>query len=174
MRRPTALLLAAALLGVLASPALAARTYPVNVAAKLRGPVAKLKRHRHVPILLPGVVRSVVHAKRAFGSGGAIPKGYDLELGIGRGCDGANYCMLGAFLAWKGNRMDRGGHKARLRGGIPARWWGIQCGASCSKPRIEFRRRGVLYYMEWLVPQGQSVGRTLVRLANSALAHGPR
>lgn len=171
------LLPAAALVAALAVavPALAAtRSHSTPIAAKLAKQIRALKRHAHPPILVPTRSNAaVVRAKRLFGSGGRIGKGYDLELGIGKRCNGTHFCQQGTFVALRHTKLE-GGRKVRLHGGSVGRYLGVRCGASCSAPRIEFKRKGVLYDIEWVVPDHRRPMKVLVALANSALRAGPR
>lgn len=169
------IILVVVMAAVAAAPAFALSGHTTKVAAKLGKQIKAIKKHRHPAILVPTSSNAAVYkAKQLFGSGGRISGGYDLELGKGRTCNGTHFCQQGTFVALRGGKLDAGGKKVTLRGGIRGRFLGVRCGASCSAPRLVFRRKGVLYDFEWVVPRGRNARNVLVALANGALKAGPR
>jgi hypothetical protein len=62
----------------------------------------------------------------------------------------------------------------KLRGGRTGYFKPLTCGASCSPPVIEWLEGDVLYWIQADAGNGRQEKRRLVRMANSALRHGPR
>jgi hypothetical protein len=160
---------AAALLA--APPALAA---PVDVPAALGPTLARVDARTPLAILLPDTLEldfdGTVHA-----SGAGSARRWSLSLAGAPNCGGATACFLASFTA------ERGGTPAfrtrvRLRGGIPGWFKPLSCGASCSPPVLQYRRRGVLYEISANVPDRTNAAarRRLVAAANAALRVGPR
>jgi hypothetical protein len=160
---------AAALLA--APPALAA---PVDVPAALGPTLARVDARTPLAILLPDTLEldfdGTVHA-----SGAGSARRWSLSLAGAPSCGGATACFLASFTA------ERGGTPAfrtrvRLRGGIPGWFKPLSCGASCSPPVLQYRRRGVLYEISANVPDRTNAAarRRLVAAANAALRVGPR
>jgi hypothetical protein len=160
---------AAALLA--APPALAA---PVDVPAALGPTLARVDARTPLAILLPDTLEldfdGTVHA-----SGAGSARRWSLSLAGAPNCGGATACFLASFTA------ERGGTPAfrtrvRLRGGIPGWFKPLSCGASCSPPVLQYRRRGVMYEIAANVPDRTNAAarRRLVAAANAALRIGPR
>ena len=169
----TLLLAVAITLAALPTPAGAGRTPPshvVSLPSLFEQQIAQIKRHSEVPILLPSRMR--VYAPTPYPSGGVGPNGWDLELAGSRNCGGANACFIAAFLATRAHRILLTGQRVELRGGRRGVYRPVSCGASCAPAMIEFLRRGVRYEIQ--VKGGPGGRRAMVRLANSALAIGPR
>jgi hypothetical protein len=109
----------------------------------------------------------------ASGTGGR--RAWSFALAGAPNCGGATACFLASFTA------ERGGTPAfrtrvRLRGGIPGWFKPLSCGASCSPPVLQYRRRGVLYEISANGPDRTNAAarRRLVTAANAALRIGPR
>jgi hypothetical protein len=160
---------AAALLA--APPALAA---PGDVHAALGPTLARVDARTPLAILLPDTLEldfdGTVHA-----SGAGSARRWSLSLAGAPNCGGATACFLASFTA------ERGGTPAfrtrvRLRGGIPGWFKPLSCGASCSPPVLQYRRRGVMYEIAANVPDRTNAAarRRLVAAANAALRIGPR
>jgi hypothetical protein len=170
--RPALALLAAvaaALFG--AAPAIAA---PVDVAATLGATLQRVDARTPVPILLPDTLEldfdGTVYAS---GSGGR--RSWSFALAGAPNCGGATACFLASFTARRG-RTPAFRTRVRLRGGIPGWYKPLSCGASCSPPALQYRRRGVLYEIQANVPDRTNAAarRRLVAAANAALRIGPR
>jgi hypothetical protein len=71
---------------------------------------------------------------------------------------------------------DRERMKADVRGGIPGWYKPLTCGASCSPPAIQYRRRHVLYEISANVPDldPARARARMIAAANAALRAGPR
>lgn len=164
-----AVALACVALGVLA-PAAGARTYDVPLGL---GPaLAKTVRATPLDVFVPSLI-ALDYDGRVYGSGGGTKREWSLSLSATRRC-GANACFLAEFIATLG-AQPHNPVAVRLRGGVKGRYRGLSCGASCSPPAIEWRRRGVLYSIQAKVAEpGISPKQLLVQAANSALAAGPR
>lgn len=168
-----AVLLSGGLLAA-AAPAVDFRIRTVAPARAFRRQVRQIKRHTDLPVLLPSRVRIEVprgHGIEATWTSRADR--WDLALGIGPRCGGANACFVGFLSA------ERGGTPAfrrtvRLRGGVTGWFKPTTCGASCSPPQIQWLRDDVLYDIQFREAGRGSDRAKLVRLANSALAAGPR
>jgi hypothetical protein len=169
MLRASLLAVAAALLA--APPALAR---PVDVPGTLGATLVRVDARTPLPILLPPSLELDVDGTvYASGSGGA--RRWSFALAAAPSCGGATACFLASFTA------ERGGTPAfrarvRLRGGIPGWFKPLSCGASCSPPVLQYRRRGVLYEISANVPDRTNAAarRRLVAAANAALRIGPR
>jgi hypothetical protein len=170
LRAALASLAVAAVLAT-APPVLAA---PVDIPAALGATLARVDARTPLAILLPDTLEldfdGAVHAS---GTGGR--RAWSFALAGATKCGGATACFLASFTA------ERGGTPAyrtrvRLRGGIPGWFKPLTCGASCSPPALQYRRRGVLYEISANVPDRTNAGarRRLVAAANAALRIGPR
>jgi hypothetical protein len=174
-RRPrNALLLGAAVaLAALAPLAAAGRMAPsqaVSLPSLFEQQIAQIKRHSDVPILIPARLR--IYAPAPFPTGGGGTNGWHLELQGSPNCGGANACFIAAFTATRAHRILLRGQRVELRGGRHGIFRPVSCGASCAPAFIDFLRRGVRY--EFQVKGGPGGRRAMSRLANSALAAGPR
>jgi hypothetical protein len=131
-----------------------------------------VKAHTKVPVLLPQRYRSPVKTNVPTGAG--HKRSYALSIGAVKNCGGATACFVAEFGAKRGAKPDFT-TKVRLRGGRTGYFKPLSCGASCSPPMIEWRKRGVLY---WIQAHAGVTARAerkhLIKLANSALFHGPR
>jgi hypothetical protein len=140
-RLPLALgLIVALCLAVAASAA----TSTVSVPRKFRTVIPRVERKSHVPVLLPSRIGVDVSPSRVFGTGTATTRGYDLELGVGRHCGGANACFIAAFFGERGARPDLH-RRVALAHGITGFYRGLRCGASCAPAEIEWVEGRVLY-----------------------------
>jgi hypothetical protein len=130
-----------------------------------------IKRQSQVPVLLPSRLH-LFYNGRLYSAGGPNRRGWDLELGAAPNCGGATACFIAAFLAMRAERIGLSGQRVELRGGRTGVYRPISCGASCAPANIAWLRRGVRYTIQ--VKGGPTSRRAMVRLANSALAAGPR
>ncbi len=159
-----------ALAALLLLPATAAaRTIdlPTNFEALL----VAAKANTRVPILLPQTYRT--DARTVYESGSFARRRYTFSLSAIQGCGGATACFIADFSAKRGARPHFT-RKVRLRGGRTGYFKPLTCGASCSPPVIEWRRRNVLYWIQAHAGTARQEKKRLVRMANSALLHGPR
>jgi hypothetical protein len=132
----------------------------------------KVKQHTEVPVLLPQRYRSPT--KQNFASGAGHKRSYVLSIGAVKNCGGATACFVADFAAKRGAKPDFT-RKVRLRGGRTGYFKPLSCGASCSPPMIEWRKGGVLYWIQAHAGvTARQERRRLIKLANSALFHGPR
>jgi hypothetical protein len=184
MRRPLlAVLLAATAATGLAAPLAGESTaaapgttsmQTIDLPRTFGGPLANVKRRTRIPVLLPQ--RATLERPRGHRlepTWSATARRWDLELGFGPRCGGANACFVGSF------RAERGGVPAftrtlRLRGGVTGYFKPTSCGGSCSPPEIQFVRRGVLYSIQFRSAGAGSERSRIVAMANAALAAGPR
>jgi hypothetical protein len=168
MRR---LLLTPIALAVLAAPAAAAPTQNVDVPAALADQIAAVKARSDVPVRLPA--RMTVERGDLFPSGSARKHSWALGLDAAADCGGANACFVASFSAQKGGRPF-GRQRVRLRGGRSGRFTPLGCGGSCSPPQIQWKQGSTLYTIQARVGTKSTERRMLVRMANSAILHGPR
>ena len=120
-----------------------------------------------VPILLPQSMRD--DFDEYFPTGFGRERRWGLQIGAAPNCGGATACFVASF---QGSRRGRpfGRTTLALARGRVGHFRPLSCGASCSPPAIAWRERGATYSIQAKVP-----GRTaLVRMANSAIRHGPR
>jgi hypothetical protein len=171
MLRPALALLAAAAALVTASPALAS---PVDVPGTLGATLARVDARTPLAIPLPDTL-DLDFDGTVYASGTGGRRAWSFALAGAPSCGGATACFLASFTA------ERGGAPAfrtrvRLRGGIPGWFKPLSCGAPCSPPVLQYRRRGVLYEISANVPDRTNAAarRRLVTAANAALRIGPR
>ncbi len=152
-----------------AAPAASERSF--DLPTLFDAQVRSIKQQTTVPVLLPQTLR--VDARRLHPSGGAGRAGWDLQLGSVARCGGATACFVASFTAQR-NERPHFRQRVRLRGGRTGYFKPLTCGASCSPPIIEWRRKSVLYAIQARVGSARTERRELVRLANSAIRRGPR
>jgi hypothetical protein len=120
-----------------------------------------------VPILLPQSMPD--DFEEYFPTGGGRERSWGLELGAAPNCGSATACFVASFKAHRRGKPFGRKTIALARGRV-GHFNPLSCGASCSPPSIEWRERGATYSIQAKVP-GR---RALVRMANSAIRHGPR
>ena len=175
MNRTFAALLAAAVaaIALLAAPAIAGETAVVKPPSLFKSQLPQVKEDSGIEdVYLPSNIRVFTSARRVRANVDAGEGNYNLILGIGRNCNGANVCLLANFAAIRGERAS--GRRVTLADGTKARWRDISCGASCSPAAIQFVKGGVLYEIATKGTTEKTVKATLVKLANSAIDAGPR
>jgi uncharacterized protein (DUF58 family) len=165
------LLLTTIALALLATPALAAPTQDVDVPVALADQIAAVKARTDVPVRLPAEM--TVEEGDLFPSGTGDRKGWALGLDAAPDCGGANACFVASFSAQRGARPF-GIQRVRLRGGRIGRFTPLGCGASCSPPQIQWKQGTTVYTIQARVGTRATERRMLVRMANSAILHGPR
>lgn len=153
----------AVLAGALAAPAIAASSAP-NLVKLLAGPIASARQHG-AKVLLPSTIETSV--PHLYGSGGATARGYDIQLGAARDCDGANVCFVAEFTAASGQPVA--GARIALAHGLSGRYFASACGASCNPSAIRWTEYGLRYTIKY-----QGSRQQLVALADSAISAGPR
>jgi len=162
------LVLALAALLLLPSAA-AART--IDVPEAFEELLVQAREQTAVPILLPQ--KYTTDAATFFASGSFARKRYTFSLSGAHGCGGATACFIADFAAKRGAKPHYT-RKVKLRGGRTGYFKPLTCGASCSPPVLEWRRAGVLYWIQATAGNKRQEKRRLVKMANSALQHGPR
>lgn len=156
---------------LLAAPA-AARTRNVDLPRLFHHQIAEIHRADGVaPVLLPQTMPS--DFRRHYPSGGTEGGDWFLSIGAVRDCGGATACFVASFSGQRGERPV-GRIRVRLRGGRTGYFKALSCGASCSPPSVEWVQRGVLYAIQANVGTRRTEKRILLRMANSAIKHGPR
>jgi hypothetical protein len=131
----------------------------------------KVKAKTDVPILLPQSYRS--DSEKNVPTGVGHKRSYTLSIGAVENCGGATACFIADFAAKRGAKPSFT-RKVRLRGGRTGYFKPLTCGASCSPPMLEWRKGGILYWIQAHAGTAGQEKRRLVKLANSALFHGPR
>ncbi len=166
-------ILAASLAAALACACAGAASAPsVNLLEAFKPLLAKIERSSAVPLLLPGSF-PILDRERVYASGAATKASWQLELAFAPDCDSATACFLASFEGEKGARLP-GAANARLAGGDPALFGKSRCGASCAPASLWFVHDGVLYsWQDSEIPARQAEA-FLLRLANAAIAAGPR
>ena len=156
-----------------AATALAAGPTPRNVdLLRAFGPrLAKVKAATDVPILLPRTL-PLGGRYKLYASGSGSRSSYVLALEAAPNCRGANACFVATFAGKRGGKLP-GRPNVRLASGDPAIFRHFSCGASCSPNSFWFTHGGVLYSWQAKdLPKGARA--VLVRMANQAIAAGPR
>jgi hypothetical protein len=171
MRRLTPLFIALAA-AALAAPAVAsAPTQDVDVPAALADQIADANARSDVPVRLPATM--TVERGDLFPSGTAHKRSWAMGLDAAADCGGANACFVAAFSAKRGG-TPFGQTRVRLRGGRTGRFTPLSCGASCAPPQIQWKQGTTVYTIQARVGTQSTERRMLVRMANSAILHGPR
>jgi hypothetical protein len=165
--------LALAVLVLLAAgPAAAAHPVrDVDLPSVFAGEIQRAQTRTVVPILLPQTLHSSFRRHHPDGTAG--PRGWRFELGAVRGCHTATACFIAEF---RGRADGRPGNPRALRLARGRTGWfqPLSCGASCSPPSIEWHERRTLFSIQAKVGTRTTERRMLVRMANSAIRHGPR
>jgi hypothetical protein len=165
-------LAAALLLGAVVT-ASAGATAPRNVdlLRTFAGRLAKVKATTTVPVLLPRRL-PLGGAYKVYAAASATRAYYGLSLAGAPDCRGANACFVAAFEGRRHGKLP-GKANVRLAAGDPALYQAFSCGGSCSPTSFWFTHEGVLY--SWQVKDLLKGERAiLIRLANEAIAAGPR
>jgi hypothetical protein len=174
MRRILAVLpAAAAAIALLAAPATAGDTAVISPPSIFKKDLPDVKSASGLDVYLPSHMRVFTAKRRVKGNTTTESGFYDLELGIGSRCNGANACFIGNFTGTRGVEPAFA-RKARLTGGRTGYWKGITCGASCSPAEIQWVENDVLYTIATKSVSVKKEKATLVKLANSAIKAGPR
>jgi hypothetical protein len=172
VRRPLLLLIALVAVAAVAVPAFAASEGDVNVPAKFKSLIPKVKKKSGLAVRLPGKIHVFLNPSKTFADGSATRKSYFLELDAARNCHGANACFLATFSGQRGGKPQFK-KTVSLAHGITGYFRPISCGASCSPAFIQWKEGKVLYEIE-----NKGVGKnqkaTMVKLANSAIRGGDR
>ena len=163
-----ALLLAVAAL-LLAPAAAPAKT--IDLPDLFANVLPQVKARTTIPVLLPQRYRS--EFKKHFPSGAGHKRSYTLSIGAVRNCGGATACFVADFAAREGAKPSFK-TKVKLAHGHTGHFKPLTCGASCSPPMLEWRQGGVLYWIQAHAGTAKQEKRRLVRMANSAILHGPR
>ena len=172
-RNLTALVAACVAAALLAVPATAGDTALVSPPTIFKKKLPQVKADSGIDVYLPSHLRVFTTARRAKGTATADAGTYDLELGVGSRCNGANACYLANFTGTRGEEPALG-RRARLTGGRTGYWKGITCGASCSPAEIQWVENDVLYTIATKAVTLKKEKATLVKLANNAITAGPR
>ena len=151
----------------------AAASYLVDVPDEFAGQLDEVKAESGLDVYLPSKIRSGFRASRLHGDASAEQGTYSLDLGIGRDCNGANACSVAYFLAARGEKAAYR-TRVKLRGGRTGRFKPLTCGGSCSPPAVQWVEDGVLYDIQYKGASEKKEKATLIKLANSAIANGPR
>jgi hypothetical protein len=166
----TRLLAALCLSAVLCGTALAGGGRNVNLPATFKPQLAKLKKSTRVPVLLPPSIRLLGNYK-VYGSGFGARNQYNLELSGAPDCHGANACFVAMFAGQRGGTLPYR-QNTTLANGDPAAFKPVTCGGSCSPNSFWFIHKGYLY--SWQAKDIAAPRAALTRMANQALAAGPR
>jgi hypothetical protein len=151
-----------------AAPALAAGNR-VNVPRKFKSVLPDVKQKSGIAVRLPSHMNVGIKAKRVVGKVvTAKPGRYELDLGVGKDCNGSNACAVAFFFGTKGAKKTNP-VKVKLARGIKGRFRRGTCGASCAPDSIEWKQKRVLYEI-----QARGSKPRLRRLANQAIKAGPR
>ncbi len=154
---------------ILLPAAASART--IDVPKTLKAMVIAAKYDTKVPILLPQTYKTDAH--KLYQQGIFARKRYTFSLGSAQFCNGAPACFVADFGGKRGGKPHYT-RKVKLRGGRTGYFKPLTCGASCSAPAIEWRKGRVLYWIQAHAGTKRQEKRRLVKMANSALQHGPR
>jgi hypothetical protein len=130
--------------------------------------VTAVKDKTPLRVLLPSSFKT--DEPTLFASGDGSRRDYQISVSTVKDC-GANACSLAFFSAFKGQKLY-GTRKVTLANGRKGRYLPLSCGGSCSPPSVQWIERGVLYEIQ--MDFAKNARAELVRMANSAIKHGPR
>src|SRR5690349_9124980 len=130
--------------------------------------VADVKEQTPLRVLLPSTMK--YDQPTLYASGEGHKKDYQIAVSTQEDC-GANACSVAFFSAYKGQKLY-GTRKVTLAKGRHGRYLPLSCGGSCSPPSVQWVERGVLYEIQMDFEKNPRA--ELVRMANSAIKHGPR
>jgi len=173
MRRLIPVALIASCLIAVPALAVSSPTYKVHVPAKFKSLLPNVKTKSGLAVRLPSTIPSYVKPSKTFTNGSATRKSYDLALGAGKNCNGANACFIAAFLATRGAKPAFK-TKVSLVNGITGYFKPVTCGASCSPAFIQWKEGKVLYEIELKGLASSKEKSGMKRLANSAIRGGDR
>jgi hypothetical protein len=151
--------------------ALAAPARNVDLLKAFGRQVPKVKQVTTVPVLLPSTL-PLGGTYKLYASSAAERGYFEFSLEAAPKCGGANACFVATFEGKRGAKLP-GKANVRLASGGPAIYHAFTCGGSCSPTSFWFTHQGVLY--TWQIkdlPKGEKA--ILVRMANQAIAAGPR
>ena len=168
--RALALALLAALAAAGVARAEADRDVPLARAFGRQLP--RIKQVTRVPVLLPSAL-PLGGTYKLYATGVASRSSWNLSLAGAPQYNGATACFVASFEGTRGARLPWR-RNATLRTGDAAAYKPITCGGSCSPASFWFVHAGVLYSWQVKDLAAAHPKATLVRLANEALAAGPR
>jgi hypothetical protein len=142
----------------------------VDVLETLAPQIARAKKATRVPILLPRGLPLLGNYK-VYGSVVTTRSSFDFELAGAPDCHGANACFVAMFAGQRGGKLPYR-QNTTLANGDPAAFKPVSCGGSCSPNSFWFIHKGYLY--SWQAKDIGAPKATLTRMANQALAAGPR
>jgi hypothetical protein len=145
----------------------------IDVPALVQHDLASARRRTQIPILLPSTAPANDTTPAPAGSGYGRRTHYAFAFSYGADCGGANACFLGEVTGRRGG-TPAFRRTVALRGGRTGYYKPLSCGGSCSPPEIEWVQRKVLYSIQWNEANRGGSRRTMISLANSAIAAGPR
>ena len=167
----TKILLLGALIALLAPAAASAATFTYDVPELVEKPLIAVNKATKLDVLLPS--RLTTHLKKLYSEGSGRARSYRFEIGAIRNCHSATACFVASFSARRGAKPSNP-RKVKLRGGRRGYFRPLSCGASCAAPSLEWVQDGVRYTIEAKLGTKRTERKILVRLANSAIANGPR
>ena len=166
----TARTLIAALAALLACgvlPAGAQANVDITTTRLFRNILPAVQDTTGVPIRIPRRVTLMVdRGQTLYSSGSGSASRYSFDIAYARNCGGATACLGARFTGRRGNRLA-GGREVSLAKGLKGRFFPTRCGASCSKPQVQWFQNGVTYTIQLAVPEPERTA--LVRLANAAI-----
>ncbi|MEA2134613.1 MAG: hypothetical protein QOC68_2522 [Solirubrobacteraceae bacterium] len=160
-----------ALFALLTPTTASAASFVYDVPDLVAKPLIAVNKATKLDVLLPS--RMTTHLKRLYSAGSGRERSYDFEIGAVRNCHSATACFVASFRARAGAKPSNPS-KVKLRGGRRGYFRPLSCGASCAAPSLEWVQDGVLYTIEAKLGTKRTERKILVRLANSAIAKGPR
>jgi hypothetical protein len=167
----TRLLLLTLAAALLAPAGALASTFTYDVPHLVQRPLVAVKKASEIDVLLPSRLTSDLPKLYSLGSG--RKRSYQFEIDAARHCGGANACFVASFRARSGGKPGNP-KKVTLRGGRHGWFQPLSCGGSCAAPSLEWVQKGVLYTIEAKLGTKKTERKVLIRLANSAIANGPR
>ena len=167
----TRFLLLCAFVALLVPATASAADFVYEVPELVEKPLIAVNKATKLDVLLP--TRMTTEHKRLFSEGSGRARSYRFEIGAVRNCHSATACFVASFRGRRGGKPSNP-RKVTLRGGRRGYFRPLSCGASCAAPSLEWVQGGVLYTIEAKLGTKRTERKILVRLANSAIAHGAR
>jgi hypothetical protein len=160
-----------ALIALLAPATASAASFVYNVPDLVAKPLIAVKKGTKLDVLLPS--QMTTEYKKLYSEGSGRARSYRFEIGAVRNCHSATACFVASFRGRRGAKPSNP-RKVKLRGGRRGYFKPLSCGASCAAPSLQWVRDGVLYTIEAKLGTKRTDQKVLTRLANSAIAKGPR
>jgi len=156
---------------LLAAPAPARAITRIDVPAALATQIDRIDARGQGPVLLPS--RMASELPRLYASGTSSRRGWELRLRASPACGGTSICFAARFAGEVGG-VPSGRLRVTLAKGRRGWFTPTRCATYCAPPEIQWRERGLRYTIAVTAGPIASELGVIRRLADSAIANGPR